>query len=87
MLEPVLADLAGNGTRSVLISHDAAALERICAKAVVEAADPRWIGALWHALRSSDRVGLRAASASEVAACSRQAGERLRFAKLVWLVT
>ena len=84
-LEPVLADLARNGTRSVLIGDEAALLERACGKAVVDAADPRWIGALWHALRSADRVGLCAAPGQALAACARNAALRLRLAKLVWL--
>jgi N-acetylglutamate synthase-like GNAT family acetyltransferase len=84
-LEPVLADLANNGTLSILIGADAGALERVCGKAVVEASDPRWIGALWHALRSTDRVALLAGAPSGVASCAREAAIRLRLAKLVWL--
>jgi N-acetylglutamate synthase-like GNAT family acetyltransferase len=84
-LEPVLADLADNGTLSILIAADRRALESACGKAVVDASDPRWIGALWHALRSTDRVGLCATDPSALAQCAREAATRLRLAKLVWL--
>jgi N-acetylglutamate synthase-like GNAT family acetyltransferase len=84
-LEPVLGDLARNGTRSVVIASSASELERVCGKAVVDASDPRWIGALWHALRETDRVGLCAGSSETLAACSREASVRLRLAKLVWV--
>jgi len=84
-IAPVLDDLAANGTRSVLIAADERDLADVCGKAIVQAADTRWIGALWHALRSSDRVGLCAGSAGSLAACARLGAVRLRLAKLVWL--
>lgn len=84
-LEPVLADLADNGTQSVLIGSSALALQPLCGTAVVDALDPGWVGSLWHALRSADRVGLCAAGGDELAACARTAAIRLRLAKLVWL--
>jgi N-acetylglutamate synthase-like GNAT family acetyltransferase len=84
-LEPVLADLADNGTQTVLIGSSARELEAVCNKALVDASDPRWVGALWHALRATDRVGLYANSPDGLAACARTAALRLRLAKLVWL--
>jgi len=84
-LEPVLADLAANGTRTVVIGANEAALSALCGKAVVDASDPRCIGALWHALRDADRVALRSADAAGLATTARVAAVRLRLAKLVWL--
>jgi len=84
-LEPVLADLADNDTQSVVIGTSDVALEALCGSSVVDASDARWVGGLWHALRSADRVGLRASGGGDLAACARSAAIRLRLAKLVWL--
>jgi len=80
----VVADFKRNGTRCLLIASERAALEPICGPALVDAADPRWVGALWHALRSSACAGLVALE-GDLSACARDAALRLRLAKLVWI--
>lgn len=80
----VVADFESNGTRCLLIAAERAALDPICGQAIVDAADPRWVGALWHALRSSTYAGL-VASSGDLPGCARDAALHLRLAKLVWI--
>jgi N-acetylglutamate synthase-like GNAT family acetyltransferase len=84
-LAAVIADLDANGTRTIVLGEDAAALERLCGKAVVDREDSGWLGATWHALASSAHVGLHVATPGGLLLRARETALRLRLAKLVWL--
>ena len=83
-LREVLADLAANETRVVLLSPHRPLLEKLAGDAVQSSADPRWIGRLWRRLRRSFVAGLELSEGEFLAQC-RETVLRVRMAKLVWL--
>jgi amino-acid N-acetyltransferase len=83
-LRSVIADLAANETRVVLLSPHRALLEKLAGDAVQSSAEARWIGPLWRRLRRGLVAGLELPEADFLAQ-SRETVLRLRLAKLVWL--
>ncbi|MEZ4216274.1 MAG: GNAT family N-acetyltransferase [Myxococcota bacterium] len=88
VLRGVLDDLEGNATSCVLIGADRRRLAGVAGRgkvAVVDARDPRWVGAVWRGMQRARVVCLLAPGAASLAACVRRAAARLRLAKVVWL--
>lgn len=84
-IAPVMRELAANGTRTVLVGSERPALESLGARAIVEVSDPRWIGAVWQAVRAGEAAGLLVEDGAALAHAARHVALRLRLAKLVWL--
>lgn len=88
VLRGVVEDLENNSTSCVLIGSDRRRLASVAGRgkvAIVDARDPRWVGAVWRGMRRARVVCLLAADEAEVAGCVRRAAQRLRLAKVVWL--
>jgi N-acetylglutamate synthase-like GNAT family acetyltransferase len=83
--ERVLAELAANATRVVLISSGPEIFEAIHATPMLSADSPRLEGGIWHALRSSGRVGVDTGDAKTFAAATVAIALRLGVSKLVWI--
>jgi N-acetylglutamate synthase-like GNAT family acetyltransferase len=90
-LPEVLAELAANATRVILLAADRVLLEKLVADAVVaiepgpDAIDPRWVGALWRRLREGSTAGLLLPASEPFAAGCRAVAHSLQLAKLVWI--
>jgi N-acetylglutamate synthase-like GNAT family acetyltransferase len=84
-LERVLAELAANATRVVLVSHGSEVFEAVHDTPVLPLAAPRLEGAIWHALRSAGRVGIAIDDAKSFAAETAATALRLGVSKLVWI--
>ena len=90
-LSEVLAELAANATRVVLLAEDRALLEKLVADAVVpmtpgpSGVEPNWVGALWRRLRGGSAAGLQLPPGEPFAAGCRAVAHRLQIAKLVWI--
>jgi N-acetylglutamate synthase-like GNAT family acetyltransferase len=83
-IEEVVSEFAANSTRVVLIGADSDALRALSPGEPVSASDPRWVGALWHEIRSTGRAALRC-ERPELAEVCRRVCLRLGLAKLVWV--
>jgi hypothetical protein len=84
-LAAVLAELAANATRVVLIASEAHAFASLRDTPVLDANAPRLEGAVWHALRASRRVGVCVPDADAFARASGRIALRLGVTKLVWI--
>ncbi len=84
-LEGVLAELAANATRVVLISSGPEIFEAIHDTPVLSVEAPRLEGAIWHGLRASGRVGVDTADAKTFAAATVAIALRLGVSKLIWI--
>jgi N-acetylglutamate synthase-like GNAT family acetyltransferase len=84
-LEPVLADLAGAGARSIVIAREARILELAATQRVLRASDPRLEGNVWRALHESPRIGIVVARAEDFGDHARELARKLGVFKLVWL--
>lgn len=87
-LERVLAELAPNRTRVLLVSADRVVLEKWGDHGdVVEATgdEDGWVGPIWRGLRAGRRVGLKAPDPATLAEVCRRLALRLRLSKLVWI--
>lgn len=91
-LDSVIAELAKNGTRCVVVSPIRELLEAVASTVIVPERESGWVGALWRDLRDGMSVGLWVpeASASDegpktFAARCGAIVSRLRLAKLVWV--
>ncbi|MEE3327853.1 MAG: GNAT family N-acetyltransferase [Myxococcota bacterium] len=90
-LQAVLAELAENPTRCVLISPNREGLEALCGVVTEPDESPAWPGRVWHAIDADGRVGIHVASgevgatgASFAVRC-RQVTLKLKLSKLVWV--
>jgi N-acetylglutamate synthase-like GNAT family acetyltransferase len=83
--ESVLGVLEANRTRVIVLSSDRALLEKIAGDRVLDAADPRWIGRLWRAIRGDVRVAIAVPDGESLASACRRVVLRLRLAKLIWI--
>jgi len=90
-LEAVLAELGANRTRTLVLSSDRTALERLVGDCVEEspgsARDSAWAGRLWRELGHRSAVGILVPAGEELASACRRIALRLRLAKLVWAET
>jgi len=84
-IHPVLDDLQGGGSRVLLLSPDAAALEEHLQECVISAQQPRLEGEVWRRLRSWPRLGIALSSGDRFAAGCRELAVRLGVFKLVWI--
>ncbi len=84
-IRPVLDDLQGGGSRVLLLSPDAAALEEQLAGCVIFAQQPRLEGEVWRRLRGQPRLGIVLPSGERFAAGCRELAVRLGVFKLVWI--
>jgi N-acetylglutamate synthase-like GNAT family acetyltransferase len=84
-LERVLAELAANATRVVLISSGPECFEALHDTPVLSVEAPRLEGAIWHALRASGRVGVDSEDAKSFAAETVAIALRLGVSKLIWI--
>jgi amino-acid N-acetyltransferase len=84
-LTRVLADLATNRTRAIVLSTDAHALEGALGAPVLSIDEPRFEGAVWRALVKVSRVGVAVGSRHTLASACREVALRLRLGKLVWI--
>jgi N-acetylglutamate synthase-like GNAT family acetyltransferase len=82
-LESVLEVLDANGTRTLLIGPDRAALARLAGRPPVEIADEAWVGRLWHTLTAESRAGLWLGPGESVPGAACRVALRLKLAKLV----
>jgi amino-acid N-acetyltransferase len=81
----VLAELAANDTRAVVISTDAAALRGALRSPVVPAADPRLPAAVWRGLADAPWVGVGVAGNDGSAGAAFDVALRLGLSRLVWI--
>jgi len=84
-LESVLAELAANRTRSLILSKDRASLARVTDACVDAAADASWAGRLWRELQRRSSVGVLVPAEEDLASACRRVVLRLRLAKLLWI--
>ena len=91
-LGSVLADLAKNGTRCVLLSPRSDVLQPLVPTVIDPDSSANWVGELWRVLRQEMTAGLcfsaevtpRGEGVAFAAQC-RQAVQALRLAKLIWI--
>ena len=92
-LKLVLAELAENPTRCVLISSDRALLEEFATVVTEPNASAAWPAEVWHAIDSEGRVGVHVAEgpdprdeeALDFAAQCRRVTLKLQLSKLLWV--
>ena len=84
-LAPVLSELAGAGSRAIVIAREARILELLATHPVLRASDPRLEGNVWRALRESPRIGVVVARAEDFGDHARELARKLGVFKLVWL--
>jgi len=84
-LHGVLAELAGNGTRAVVISTDAALLRRVLGSAPVPTGDARLPAAVWRAFDGGPWAGVVVQSRKGFAAAALDVAVRLGLSKIVWI--
>jgi N-acetylglutamate synthase-like GNAT family acetyltransferase len=85
VVERVLADLAANGTRVIILGRDPDLVTQLSGSAVLETLSSGWVGAAWRHLQKHAAIGLVGAPEESLPKfCSRVALE-LKLAKLVWL--
>jgi len=84
-LAGVVATLASNGTRALVISSRRAVLESVVGTHVVPASTRRLETVVWRALRHASGVGLLAGGRTPFAAQCRDLALRLGVFKLVWI--
>jgi len=84
-LDFVLDEFARNDTRVVLLSSDPGLLGRYARGAVLSAAEPRWAGKLWRALRSNPCASLVVEPGPDLADRCREIALQLGLLKLVWI--
>lgn len=85
VVEQVLADLAANGTRVILLGADTRLLSEFSGMAALETLGADWVGRAWRQLQKHPSIGLVGLPGESLPAlCSRVALE-LKLAKLVWL--
>jgi amino-acid N-acetyltransferase len=81
----VLAQLADNHTRVVLLSDTPSVLESLCDSTAVAAASDRLETAVWRRFASSPRVGLEVPGGDRFASACHEIALRLGLSKLVWI--
>lgn len=84
-LAPVLTELAGAGSRAIVIAREARILELLATHPVLRASDPRLEGNVWRALHESPRIGVVVARAEDFGDHARELARKLGVFKLVWL--
>ncbi len=84
-LVPVLAELEGAGSRSLVIAREARLLEELGCRSLLRASDPRLEGNVWRALHASACVGIVVARAEDFGDHARAIACKLGVFKLVWL--
>jgi amino-acid N-acetyltransferase len=84
-LVAVLAELAANETRAVLISTDARVLRRLLGDPPTAAEDPRLPAAVWRAFSRGSCAGVVAGAGAGFAPACREIAVRLGLSKLVWI--
>jgi N-acetylglutamate synthase-like GNAT family acetyltransferase len=84
-LAAVLAELAANDTRAVVISTDAAPLRKLLGAPLVAGEQPRLPAAVWRAFARTSVAGVVAPGGEGFAAAWREIAVRLGLSKLVWL--
>lgn len=84
-LDAVLARLASNRTRVLVLSKDPASLERVTALQVAGASDLGWPGRLWRELQRRSCVGILVSPDEPLASACRRIALRLRLAKVLWI--
>lgn len=82
---PVLEALERGGSRVLLLSCDAAALEQRLEGRVIDAEHPRVEGEAWRRLGERPRLGVRVADGPRFAGGCRELALRLGIFKLVWI--
>lgn len=85
VLESVLQELHANQTRTIILSKDAATLDRVTRARSDAGADIGWAGRLWRELQRGASVGILVPTEEELASACRRIALRLRLAKLVWI--
>jgi len=81
----VLAELAANDTRAVVISTDAAVLRRVLGSAAVPADDARLPAAVWRAFAEGPWAGVAVRRTEDFAAAALGVAIRLGLSKVVWI--
>jgi N-acetylglutamate synthase-like GNAT family acetyltransferase len=84
-LEGVLAELAENQTRLIVLAKDPALLSAAASTYVAAAGEAAWSAKLWRELQRHARVGVLVAPDEELASACRRIALRLRLAKVVWV--
>ena len=84
-IRPVLDDLELGGSRVLLLSPDASALEEHLAGGVIPAQQPRLEGEVWRRLRERPRLGIVVPDGDRFVAACRDLGVGLGIFKLVWI--
>lgn len=84
-LLPVLQELDGNGTRSVVISTERTALDPIVGGAVLSAATPHLEAVAWRRLRERPRLGVLIGGSLAFGPACRETALLLRCSKLLWI--
>ena len=81
----VLAELAANDTRAVVISSDASVLQRVLGSPPVSAGDARLAAVVWRALGRAPWAGVAVDAAAGLAAAALAVAIELGLTKLVWI--
>ncbi len=84
-LVDVLAELAANDTRAVLISNESGILRRLTGAAPVAAGDPRLPAAVWRTFARGPWAGVVVAAREGFAAAGLGVAERLGLSKVIWI--
>jgi len=84
-IRPVLDDLELGGSRVLLLSPDASALEEHLAGSVIPAQQPRLEGEVWRRLRERPRLGIVVPDGDRFVSACRDLGVGLGIFKLVWI--
>jgi N-acetylglutamate synthase-like GNAT family acetyltransferase len=84
-LEVLLAELAENATRVVLISTHRQRVRALTGGPAVAATDERFEAAVWRALARRPHVGVAAEEGAGFPRACREIAQRLGLAKLVWV--
>jgi len=84
-LREVLAELAANATRVILISDDRDALAALIDTPAIPADTGRLEGTIWQGLRKSAFVGVQVEADRDLAHATGQIALRLGLSKLVWI--
>jgi len=86
-LVAVLAELAANDTRTVVISNESGTLHRLIGSVPVAADDPRLPAAVWRSFARGPWAGVSVAAGEGFPAVGLGVAERLGLSKLVWIDT
>lgn len=85
VVEQVLADLAENGTRVILLGANTQLVNELSGATALGSVGAGWVGAAWRHLQKQPSIGLVGASDESLPKLCARVALELKLAKLVWL--